>query len=498
MAQIGALRILWRGYGKGQILLAQKKNEEAEQACHRAIELAPDDVRTWNGLFTCFYRTGRREDASKLLAKMSKHVKLSAGNLAFVQAQSYELLHDRDAAKRHYAIAEKEMPTNDQFALQMRIAQFYLAENVELAVQACREALAIDPTSGQARRMLASALATDPANWKEAVRMLEEGSDADLRVLSALRALRRSDDRVADLEASRRILERLVLRPTNPLDNDRFLLALVYSELSKVQLTPQARDTMIESATGQFQELLVGRTQPASSHLSIYIRFLLDHRKTKEAKRWLTVWERDNPDTMLYVSLKARWLHVSGEDEKIEPLVEDAATKILEKLTVKDHEMGLYASVGKVYARVGNHVASRRWFDRLASTGTERFGPLALSLAAQGLHAEAVKLCLRAAENGDSPRPALVLAAVLVGAPEYQPPKEVEELFTATLKKYPKNSHLLTSVAQSTVGAGNNQCCHRIVPTDRRITPQRSVHFEQPGNPTCRRKRPPRRSTEVH
>ncbi len=445
-----AMAWLWLG----QVLLAQKKHEEAEQACRKAQELAPADARTWNGLFTCCIRTGRSDEARQMLAELPEQVSLPVADIAFVQAQGYELLGDREAAKRHYAVAENAAP--DHFPLQMRIANFYLAEDSAHAEKALRKALELNRSSGSARRMLAAVLAGDPDRWGEAVRLLSEGSEtADERVQAALLAMRRSEDRVNDLEASRQILERLVLHATNPSDVDRLLLALVYAELSKVQLTAAARDNLASFARAQFRPLLVGRSQLNQAHLAVYIRFLLDRDSLDEAQRWLAVLERESPDSLLFVSLQARWLHAAGDEQKIEPLVESIATKRLETLESDGEKLKLLASIGQIYARVENHAAAQRWFDRLAATDAQRFGPLAMSLTAQGQPEAAVDLCLQAAKNNDSPLPALVLARVLTGAPEYQPPVEVEQLLAAAIKSYPQDANLLTAMANLRLVQGN-------------------------------------------
>jgi len=430
----------------GQVLLAQQKYEEAEQACRKARDLAPEDVRTWNGLFACYLRTGRTLEASQLLADLPKQVKLPAGDLAFIQAQGYELLGDREAAKQQYAVAEKEHPQH--LPLLMRIARFYLSEDVKIAENALRKALEIDANSGPARRLLAATLANDPANWDEISRLLTAGGDAaDQRVQAALLQRRQSDDRVADLESARKILEKLVLRATNPADADRLLLGLTYAELSKVQLTSNSRDKLVRSAKAQFRPLVVNRAQPNPAYLAVYSRFLLEHDDLDEAKQQLTALEQANPDTLLFVSLKARWLHADDQNDMIEPLVEGFANKLLEKLESDESKLELFSSIGQIYSNVKNHAAAQRWFDQLASAGAERFGPLAMSLAAQGRNSQAVQLCLRAAESDETPLPALVLASILVRASDYQPPIEAEELIAKAIEKHAQNTRLLASVA---------------------------------------------------
>ncbi|HBO44157.1 MAG TPA: hypothetical protein DD670_09540, partial [Planctomycetaceae bacterium] len=108
-------------------------------------------------------------------------------------------------------------------------------------------------------------------------------------------------------------------------------------------------------------------------------------------------------------------------------------------------------AVGGIYAAVGRHDEAARWYARFVEWAGDVEGtyqPLAASLAKQGRMDEAMELCLKAAEGDASPRPALVLASVLLaGAATEADFARAEPMLTGALEKHPQETSLHSLLA---------------------------------------------------
>ena len=78
---------------------------EAEQEFERAMQLAPQDVRVWNGMFSLHLRNRNTNKARETLRDLERHVDLNLADRNFVIAQGYELLGDWDLATKQYEAA---------------------------------------------------------------------------------------------------------------------------------------------------------------------------------------------------------------------------------------------------------------------------------------------------------------------------------------------------------------------------------------------------------
>jgi Flp pilus assembly protein TadD len=91
---------------------------------------------------------------------------------------------------------------------------------------------------------------------------------------------------------------------------------------------------------------------------------------------------------------------------------------------------------------------AERWYERLRALVENMYEPLAICLAKQGRHNEAVRLCLEAAESDPSERPVVTLTSVLlIGKPSDEDFSRAEPILAQALEKYKDNSALLSAVA---------------------------------------------------
>ena len=190
-------------------------------------------------------------------------------------------------------------------------------------------------------------------------------------------------------------------------DADRRRLAQLYEA-----------DDNVESACQQYLKLLA-RENAAHADTVSFINLLIRHELFDKANERLKKLEASRPDDLGTAALRASWLRGKGQSEKIEPLLEPVAEKIIRGLP-KDspREANLMLAMGNLYATLDQHKAAERWYRKLVAIRPDVYLPLVNSLAKQGRVREAVELCGEAAKSDDSARPATAMAmALLAGKP---------------------------------------------------------------------------------
>ncbi|MHC4177966.1 MAG: tetratricopeptide repeat protein, partial [Planctomycetota bacterium] len=381
--------------------------------------------------------------AKETLQELAQKVDLSEAELAVVLAQGYELLGDQKEAEARYREAQRLDPKS--VGVQRRLAAFLMRTDTVAAEKAVRRLLQLSPQSDPARRTLAAILAArgGEEEWQEAQELLEQsgsadGSSLDQHLQAVLLARRGGKD---NLRKARQLLERLIADSRKVEPGHRLLLARLY----------EAEGRLL--AARQQYIALVGRADPSASHLALYIDLLLRHDLLDKAVGWLEKLEEMAPDDLATVSLRTRWLHGKGQTDKIEPLVEQLADKLLKALEKVEEEKPKREAqvclvVGNVYAAVEQHQAAEHWYRRLAKLIPERYEPLTMSLAQQGRVSEAIELCLQAAKSDSSPRAAVVLASVLtIGKPTEEDYRLAEPLLAKAAEDHRDNAAVLSSIA---------------------------------------------------
>jgi tetratricopeptide (TPR) repeat protein len=431
----------------GQMLLANDKPTEAEAALKKAVELAPNDVRTLGALFGFYVRDKQTDRAKEMLQELTKNKELPDFQRASLLAQGYELLGDREQAKTNYRMAAQKAPKDT--GVQVRFAGFLLQngseEDTQEAQRVLRGALRQSPGTGSVRLMLAELLVTrgGEKEWQEAQKLMDlagmdpSPSNVGRRAQAILLARRGGRD---NLDKAQKILEGLAADPKRTTATDHWWLARVYEASGK---WPDAR--------GQYLKL-VEQAQPDPIHLAAYVNLLLRRKTWTEADKWIKKVEELLPEELGTAALRARWLHGQRDTAKIEPLVEAFAEKHLKSAgTDQQQETQIALRVGDLYSAVQQHVAAERWYRRLMKLVPDGYQRVAVALARQGRMREAIELCTAAAsaEKADAtPRPAMALISVLLaGQPTAADFQQAEPLLAKALESHPKDVGLLLGVA---------------------------------------------------
>lgn len=424
----------------GQTLLLSGQQEQAETTLREAVELAPADVRTWNGLFSFYVRTQRVEDARETLDELVENVDLPEAQQAFVLGQGCELLGDRDAARDHYRRAAELEPRS--VTVHSRWAAFLLREDVGAAEQALRHVLRLAPDTPAVRRALAVVLATRPGDegWQEAQQLLNqesaEGLDVRDQRLKAMLLARRPDP--AERQQAREILEALVQGAGKASPIDRLLLARLYEA-----------EGQLRAARSQYTTL-VGTSEPDPDHVANFIGFLLRHeRYVGDADVYLRQLEQREPGSFRSVALRASWLRESGRDAEIKKLIEPFAEQLLARDLDDETKAAVLLQVANLYSSLDLHGDAEPYFRQYVDQVPAAYGRLALCLAYQDRTRDAVRLCVEQLQTAENTAAGLIaLSTVMVLAPESEEANRLAEPVLAEgVEDHGQDVRVLTAVA---------------------------------------------------
>lgn len=418
----------------GALLLGSNRIDEAEAAFRQAVVVAPQDVRAWHGLSSFYVRTGQKAAAHEALQKLAETREWTAPQKAFVLAQAYELIGDRDRAEKYYQEAATLDPEN--VAVHVYRARFYLKSDPARTQQSLRRVLELTPESGGARRTLAALLASDGGqeNWQEAVKLLESsGSDETQSMLDRRLKIVLLVQR-GEIRRAKQLLEELVQQQPGAVE--RLWLARIYEQQGSVG-----------AARGQLLAL-AEKPDVEAAHLAELTGFLLRHHGATEAAEWLEKLEQLAPNSWNTVALRARWHHRRGASSEVQPLIEGFLQQNITKLANALEKAKLYQLVGDFYQSVELFPAAERSYREAYRCDAQRYAPLAQCLVRQGRVQEAIRLCSDAARTDDSSRPALVVANLLMpGSNDSVDASQVESILSHAQEKNPNDSNLLISMA---------------------------------------------------
>ncbi|QGJ71826.1 Hypothetical protein PBC10988_35370 [Planctomycetales bacterium 10988] len=433
----------------GQLLLKSGDSQGAEEAFLEAHQMAPEDARSWVALYTYYLQSGEQVAARDLLTKLTEETHLQPARKSFILGQGYEKLGDRDKARHYYRSARQQAPEDANVHLEF--ARFMLSEDTEQAETALREVLRLEPTRSEARRLLARLLAERGGSqaWSEAQRLLsiEEGntnqSPLDLRLQAVLLAQRGGQENV---KQSRQILEQLLEQPQTAIPADRLLLAKLLEQEGR------------EHAARQQYVVLIGRSDPQPEHVIAYLDFLFRNGHTSEIDHWLTKLERVEPDALITLAYRCKLLHTRGDLTEIERRLNSYLLKLQDSTSDKTQLAQTMVQIGKLYRELEMYDASDRTFAELMELVPYGYGELALNFANQDRLNEAIDLCLQAAQQDQTVRPALYLATVLTirkgTVEQYQ---QAEPLFQQTMEQFPRHVDLLLRIANMRVQEGKSE-----------------------------------------
>ena len=433
----------------GQLLLSAEKTAEAEAALKKAVELAPDDPRTLGVMFSFYLHTKRPAEARKVLQQLAKNEKLDKAQRALMLAQGYELLGDKDQANANYRAATQLDVENS--AAKVQLAKYLLrtgtAADRSEAERVLQDMLDKSPdspssASANARQLLAVILAERGGEkaWQEARNLIGQAgknrpiSNADRRVQAIILTGRGGKE---NLDNARQILEELVADPKKADDADRQRLANLYEAGGNV-----------EAARQQYLKL-VTRERANPADVSVYINLLLRHDLFDEAEEWLKKLESLRPDDLRAAALRAGWLRGKGQADKIEPLLEPLAEKVVKALPKNSPEETRFLfDLGNLYSSLDQHKAAERWYRRLVAVRPKAYLPLVQCLAEQGRRKEAIELCREAAKTDASPLPAIAAAtALLAGKPSAEDFALAEPLLSKAAADHKDRADMLSALA---------------------------------------------------
>jgi tetratricopeptide (TPR) repeat protein len=402
----------------GSAWAAKKDIAKAEAEFQEAARLAPDSLGPARALLEFYVDTGRAKLAAETLDKLLLKAKAPETERELFRGDILVRIGNRQDALVAYRKAV-ELAKEDP-AVVMRLAEFLLASgDTADDIEAQKLLRRIKGQYDPARRRLAQVLMLrgGDAEWEEAQRLLEQsaGDPTSLtdRIAEAELLIRRGGGQ--NLEKAAALCKVLLAEAKQPLPGVNLMLA-------------QVRELQgnLDDARNQYRTL-VEQNNPSPAQLANYIGFLLRHGPAAEADERLKQLEKITPYDVTALELRARWLRDQKRIAEIEPLVEGHMQKVLARLNKGDtrQEAIFSRAAGDLFQRLELYSAAERWYRRLQKLGVEIYSPLAMSIARQGRIQEAVAVCKEAEKSDHSPRPALVVAAILMTG--RATPKDLED-----------------------------------------------------------------------
>jgi tetratricopeptide (TPR) repeat protein len=391
---------LWHG----QTLALAEKPAEAEAVFRKVVDelkLGRGDVRAWSALVWFYARQKRQPEARKALADLIANVTLTALDRELVLARGSDLIGDREEAERHFRQALDDNPKN--LKLLEEVGRFYFRFDHDKALDAFRQARAIDPTSLEARRavaLLTGLRGTDAdLNWAITILDSEEESTApdDRRLQAALLLIRGGRDNAAKAVASFR---GIVEAQEQPRPGDRLLLARALEESGQ-----------IEEAKEQFESVLKHSETPA--FLVLYIEFLIRHGRPDDAEKALARLESVDPANARLVELRVDWLTASHRTAEIDEAVDLALAARVEAAKSDGQRAAIARYAADLLTKAECYDAAEKKLRQVIDLLPLAYEPLALWLVERGRLSDALALCFEKAPDDELSRQATVLVRVL-------------------------------------------------------------------------------------
>ena len=468
----------------GRLLLLTNRLGEARSVFEQATQDSPEDVRSWNGLFTYYLRSGERGRAVEVLESIRKSAKLDPVELDLVLGQAYLRLGESEEAMRLFAALSEQAPNRADVHLQL--ARLYLESDRERAKEHLEKAVALDPKLSQARWLLAAILAAggSEAELAQAEHLLSgnaaSGATATIedRRVRALLLAQHGD--AEGLGRAVRILEQIIAEGAD-VTNDRLLLAQFYERQAAATPDPEEAANMLKASRDQLVTV-ASRSRAQTTDVAVLVGFLLRQDEKTEAAVWLDRLEervrtqsRDDVRAIFHLidlrikhgtfdqcepwiarleaidhdpirplAARVKYLAAQGKVVEIEPLVEARAQTALAATTDAFERARIARAIGDLYLATNLLAGAERWYRIVVREDREQFPALALTLMRQDRAREAIALCEAAVEHDSSSRPAVVLTSILLEAGGKPAHMELAEgMLTVALQKFPEDISLL-------------------------------------------------------
>lgn len=287
---------LWRS----EILAAAGRRHEAEQACRRAVELAPHAQDAWLALIAF---QGGNEDLEHALATLAKAERALPAEAALLTRAAYEeSLRHWDKADACYRRALANRPQD--ISLLQRAVRFYLRIDQPRQAEPLLRGLLDSPLSvsqqalAWARCQLALVLMESKggAALAEATALLDQerrpGKPESLAVQRA-RAFVHATRAEHRPHALRSLVDSLA--PQTMTADEQFRLARLAEQEND---WPVAREQMLH---------LLAKDKENPAYLAQYIEWLLERDKGDDAMLWMARLEKTAPDDLRTQSLRQRF-----------------------------------------------------------------------------------------------------------------------------------------------------------------------------------------------
>jgi tetratricopeptide (TPR) repeat protein len=467
----------------GRLLLLTNRLSEARTVFEQATKDSPQDVRSWNGLFTFYLKSGEKERARLVLDSIRTSARLNPVELDLVLGQAHMRLGESAEAMRLFAALSEQAP--DRADVHLQLARLYLETDREKAKEYLEKAIALDPKLAQARWLLAAILAAggSEAELAQAEQLLGNGSGGAAATIEdrRVRALLLAQHGDADgLGRAVRILEQIIQEGAD-ITHDRLLLAQFYER--QAAATPDADEaaSMLKASRDQLVTV-ASRSKAQTADVAVLVGFLLrqdekteaavwldrleervrtqsrddvraiahlidlriKHGTLAECEPWLARLEAIDYDPIRPLVARVKLLAAQGKTDQIEPLVEDRAAAALAATTDAHERARIARAIGDLYLTTNLLAGAERWYRVVVREDKEQFPVLALTLIRLGRAREAILLCQAATEHDPSSRPAVVLTSILLEAGGKSEHMELAEgMLSAALTKFPDEVDLL-------------------------------------------------------
>ena len=417
----------------GRLFESDKKYEQAENAFQKATELAPDNLGVMGELFRFYVASKQQEKAEQVLKTIAGNAKLDETQRTLAVAACQQLLGRVKEAETEYRKAAKMAP--DNLVAQGQLVRFLLSQPVK-------------------------------EKWEEAAKILqglaEKNPDSAL-TRRALASVKASMGSAKDRKEASDLLETLVDNPEQATDVDHRYLAGLYESQQN-----------IESAKKEYLKL-IDRDDAYPRDMAFYVQFLLRNRLAAEATPWLDRLEKQAPEDAGIVALRVRWLHAQGRDAEIGDRVEKMVARLIEEAgDDQTKQMQTYGAAGNLYVTVGQFAAAEKHFRKILEKSPQTIIPLVNAVALQGRRLDAIKLCIEAAKNDNSPNPAVALSSIMrVTNPSKEELALSEPLLNKAVETHKDDAALLSNMAILNIIQGH---------TDKAVGLYKRVLETQPNN----------------
>ncbi|MFM2095708.1 MAG: hypothetical protein RIS70_2832 [Planctomycetota bacterium] len=494
----------------GRMLMLNDKRDEAEAELLKAVELEPEQLQYWSGLFGFYVSENNVPRAEEVLRQMAALPGVPEEERPFVLAQGYELMGNKEKATEHYDKAAQQAPENPRVLLGR--ALMYLKTRPDIARECLEKALRLDPKSVPVRQNLAGMLAATGRedDWQRVEQLLTSADGTteitvDNQRLRAMLLTRKGG--AENLLRAEEIVSAIITERGNQVPEDHLILAQIYESLAKLAQSasesdaspsnalPNSEQEYLALCRGQFVTLCA-RAEPMPQHLLAFIYHWQRYERNDEMREWLdrleTVvnankqatpmligeyirlriklgdfdkaetqlkrFEQVAPESLTTVALRARLLDAQDRKEDAEKLIVQKTGSLLRQAKTDYQRDLMRTGVAMLYAMLDDIGNPDLLLRELEAQSPRAYLKLSHALARHERFVDAIDLCEQLRKIDPSPNAAMIAASILGS---YKVSEEesarVEKLFEESLEKFPDNARLLSVIGTYRITQGRHQ-----------------------------------------